>query len=503
MSQLYDTSHSTQVLTPSTQAGVKRRRIDNALSTLIANLDSGSTASRLLHIQIMLLVNERYYEHLHAEAQAEIRRTLIDLLDNDDAGVQSWALLALGHLALKERDQSEGTQSASTIDEASLGQQESRQKHTQAEWDRVWAHATRKIGIASLSRAASHTANCLLACGLAKTARHLRDLRHILANIEVQGPSFPFDSVCAFLSTAVSIARNDATMYQQGLEDRVMGWIGKWSVLDGSRGKGRLDQHSAADVYRLLCETTRLKPLPFVDVEADELLPDCAVVERLLQEAKTRPLRRLILYARYPAKPVPQNPRSDTLSPPVNGTLAALEPSTGGLGALEGRPRIATTFLMSSLDTFIRDWTSTDTHTGFPPDRVRKAIDLIVLSFAYLGTLQCAGLHMDTACIQSAIRLLELIGPALAAQGHSLPGQHLMWAGLKPLASTIKPSPTLWPIMLDASIEMSGIRRSLFPANELAGADDNPGLEEELQQRIWKDPTVSPLAFLAILLIRC
>lgn len=472
---------------------MKRRRIDNSLSTLIANLDSGSTASKLLHIQVTLLLNERYYQHLHSEAQTEIRRTLIELLDNDDYNVQSWALLALGHLALKERDRNaESPSFAFEVHEASLGQQETRQKLAQADWDRVWAHATRKIGIAPLSRAASHAANCLLACGLAKTARHLRDIRTILANIEVQGPSFPFDSVCAFLCTAVSIARNDATMYQQGLEDKVMGWLGKWSVLDGSRGKGRLDQHSVADVYRLLCETTRVKSLSIVDLESEELLPDCAVVERLLEEARTRPLRRLILYALYPHKPTPKAGQLESTVHTGNVTLASLEASTGGLGVLEGRPRVATTFLTTSLDAFIRDWTSTDSHTGFAPDRVRKAVDLIVLSLAYLGTLQSAGVHTDTACMQAALKLLELVGPALSAHQHSIPGQYLIWAGLRPLASALKPASAMWPIMLDASIDGSGIRRSLFHPSEQVDDCDTHGPGDELQHRIWRDPSVSP-----------
>lgn len=500
--QLYDTAHSTQALTPTTQAGVKRRRIDNALSTLIANLDSGSTTTRLLHVQVMMLLNERYYRHVHTEAQSEIRRNLSELLDNDDTNVQSWALLALGHLALKEIDLNiDGSTSGFEIDEASLGQQETRQKLAQADWDRVWAHATRKIGIAALSRAASHTANCLLSCGLAKTARHLRDVRTILANIEVQGPSFPFDSVCAFLCTAVSIARNDATMYQQGLEDKVMGWLGKWSVLDGSRGKGRMDQHSAADIYRLLCEMTAVKPLPIIDVESEELLPDCAVVERLLEEAKTRPLRRLILYALYPSKSTPKDGQPDVTAPKRIGALASIEASTGGLGVLEGRPRVATTFLTSSLDAFIRDWVSSDKHAGYSPDRVRKAIDLLVITLAYLGTLQSMGLYTDTGCVQAAIKLLELVGLALTAHGYSLPGQHLMWAGLRPLASIVKPSSTMWPIMLDASIDSSGIRRSLFPPSDQDESSDSPKPEDELQQRIWRDPSVSEASNRGVLLL--
>jgi hypothetical protein len=101
--------------------------------------------------------------------------------------------------------------------------------------------------------------------------------------------------------------------------------------------------------------------------------------------------------------------------------------------------------------------------------------------------------------MQAAIRLLELVGPALSAHDHSLPGQYLMWAGLRPLTSVIKPRSALWPIMLDASIDCSGIRRSLFPAEDPVDANDAPEPESELQQRIWKDPSVSSLVVLTFM----
>lgn len=471
-------------MTPTTQPGNKRRRVESTISTLIANLDAGSMASRLLHVQVMTLLCEQHYSDLHLEAQVDIRKNLLELLDSDGVQVQSWTFVALAHLIAADHHYRERKRTSNTNDlDVEYGHGT---EAMSADWDRVWAHATRKIAIPAVSRAAGHAAECLLACELAQTARHLEDIRTLLVNIEVQGPPMPLDSVCAFLCRAVTLARNDVTMYQQGLDDKVMNWLCKWSPIEGSRGKSRMDPLSAADLYRLLCETTRITPVSMSDVDVAELLPDCSIVERYLREAYDEPLRRLMLHARFPSKrhtSIPQN--TDQGSAPVQ---AMPDPSSGSMGNLEGRPRVATMFLSKSLETAIRDWSEGSTSSALPAERVRKAIDLVVTSFAYLATLKSSGLHCDSACLQSAVRLLEVIRPALASQAYSLPAQRLIWAGFKPCSSTRSNPAATWPIMLEASVNNSGMRRALFPPDSQAEAA--PDTSDNLQRLIWSDATV-------------
>lgn len=491
--QLYDTSHSTQAMTPSTQIGNKRRRVENALSTLIANLDAGTTSSRLLHIQVTISLVERDYRFIHSEAQADLRRALLELLDSDDPSVQSWTLVALGQLALKESEFRAALQQPSLEStEGDLIDRESQSRRAEADWDRIWAHATRKIAIVPLSRAACHATTCLLASDLARSPRHLSDVRIILSNVEVQGPAFPFDSVCAFLTAAISIARNDAVMYQLGLEDKVLSWLMKWPVVEGSRGKNRMDQQSASDVYRLFCEATRMTPLPLADVKAAEMLPDCAIVERLIEEERTRPLRRLIITAQYPSKPGSTQDRSPQLDAASAIGISDSPSAASSLGALEGRPRAAAAFLTQALDAVVADWTSADRQATSPPERVRKAIDLSVVSLAYMANLQHNGYQNDSACLQSALRLLDLVKTALSTGGYSIPMQRLLWAAFLPLTSDQRAGSAIWPILLDASPQMSGICQSLFPDENLLVQDDNQTqLETQLQRRLWRDASVS------------
>jgi ataxia telangiectasia mutated family protein len=425
---------------------------------------------------------DRYQDRLHSEAQRDIRRALIDLLDEEDANLQSWAMIAFSHLAIVE-DATPHSVSSATNGLSGLAQ-----RPDETPWTRVWAHAIRKIAIAPLSRAACHTATCLLNSGLSNTPRHISDIRTVLANIEIQGPPYPCDSVCAFLCAAVTIARNDATLYQQKLEDRVMGWLMKWSVVDGAKGKARMDQYSAADIYRLVCEVSGITPLPMTDLEAADVLPDCAIVDRLIEEHNTRPLRRLIIHAEFPEKEV-KDIKSSTAFPP-SSTLVA--PTQQSLEGVSGRPGLTLSFLSRTLESLSTDWPTADDTALSPPERVRKALDMVVAASAYIVTLQASGTHIEPTYIQSIIHLVAKIRPSLASSSHTVPGQHLMWTAFKPLSTASSHRPATWPILLNASPELSGIRKILFDqggdGKEVEGDLDHI---TQLQKLIWGEPTVS------------
>jgi ataxia telangiectasia mutated family protein len=410
----------------------------------------------------------------------------MDLLDEEDASLQSWALIAFSHLAIVG---DEPVHSAHMSIDGLSGVVATKREETP--WTRVWAHATRKIATAALSRAACHTATCLLSCGLANTPKHISDIRTVLANIEIQGPPYPYDTVCAFLCAAVTIARNDATLYQQKLEDRVMGWLMKWSVVEGGKGRARMDQYSAADIYRLVCEVSGISPLHMTDLGAADVLPDCAIVDRLIEEHNTRPLRRLIIHAEFPDKV------EKTTSPATSMTTPSV--ITGGtqhsLEGLQGRPGLALSFLTRSIEALSTEWPTAEDTALAPPERVRKALDMVVAASAYLVTLQASGTHVEPTCVQAIIHLIGKIRPSLASSSHTIPGQHLMWTAFKPLSTASSQRPPTWPILLNASPDLSGIRKVLFDQGgdgELEAGSESIG---HLQKLIWGEPTVGSFRY--------
>lgn len=390
-------------------------------------------------------------------------------------------MIACSHLAMV------GDESVNPAPTSADGLSGLASRRAETPWTRVWAHATRKIAIAALSRAACHTATCLLSCGLANTPKHIFDIRTVLANIEIQGPPYPYDSVCAFLCAAITIARNDATLYQQKLDDRVMGWLTKWSVVDGAKGKARMDQYSAADIYRLVCEVSGISPLHMTDLEASDVLPDCAIVDRLIEEHNTRPLRRLIIHAEFPdkvEKVTSSNTPITAHSMIINGTQHSLE-------GVQGRPGLTLSFLTRTMEVLSTDWPTAEDTALSPPERVRKALDMVVAASAYLVTLQASGTHIEPTCTQAIIHLIGKIRPSLASSSHTIPGQHLMWTAFKPLSTASSHRPATWPILLNASPELSGIRKVLFDQGGDGKLEGGPESVGYLQKLIWGEPTVS------------
>lgn len=440
-------------------------------------------------MQILTFFIDRYHHRLHLEAQADIRRALLDLLDQDDAGLQSWAMIAFSHLATASTSSSLLTTSTEHINLGSPPHASSGVTPAQTQWDRVWAHATRKIATSSLSRAACHTATSLLHCGLTNTSRHTDDIRGILQNIEIQGPPSPFDSVCAFLSAAITIARNDASLYQMGLEDRIISWLTKWSILESLKSKSRMEQSSASDIYRLLCDLAWLSPLHMAEIETGEMLPDCAIVDRLIEEHDTRALRRFILAAEYPTRSDGRPPTTHSEPTATSNESRNILPKAS-LGGIEARPGRIVAYLTKSLDALSQDWSTSDTTILIQaPERVRKTLDFVVVASAFVTTLQATSVHVDGTCAQSIIHLLSKIRPSLVSSSHSTPGQHLMWAAFRPFANVIPQNPATWPILLNASAESSGIRQALLHKHEQVSPE---GLSagDQLQRLVWKDPTV-------------
>jgi len=390
-------------------------------------------------------------------------------------------MIAFSHLAMV------GDESVNPAPTSADGLSGLASRREETPWTRVWAHATRKIAIVALSRAACHTATCLLSCGLANTPKHIADIRTVLANIEIQGPPYPYDSVCAFLCAAITIARNDATLYQQKLDDRVMGWLTKLSVVDGAKGKARMDQYSAADVYRLVCEVSGILPLHMTDLEASDVLPDCAIVDRLIEEHNTRPLRRLIIHAEFPDK-VEKVTSSNT---PITAPSMIISGTQHSLEGVQGRPGLTLSFLTRTMEALSTDWPTAEDTALSPPERVRKALDMIVAASAYLVTLQASGTHVEPTCTQAIIHLIGKIRPSLASSSHTIPGQHLMWTAFKPLSTASSHRPATWPILLNASPELSGIRKVLFAEGGEVEVEGGPESVDYLQKLIWGEPTVS------------
>ncbi|WVQ93187.1 hypothetical protein IAU59_000251 [Kwoniella sp. CBS 9459] len=442
----------------------KRRRITNALTSLVAATDTGPQKARHLALQVLIFFNDKHFGQIHSEAQKDIRRTLIDLLGDDDELLQSWAFIGLGSLATISHEQiAANSESSSNILESPSDTSTLRDTE-QSDWRKVWTYALRKASIVNTCRAACHAATTLLRLGKIDQAQATKDIHTFLQDVDVQGPIFPYDSVCAFLSLVLDTARSDVRLYSLELENKVLIWLEKCDLMEGPRGAGRLEQSIPADVLRIFDSISRFQHHALSTITTEEILPDAAIVDHILGEARTRHIRNFLLYGGFPSS-TPADP-IDVSS--AAGEQTAANASSDSLAYLEGRPRRISTHLNSTLKTQAASLEGL-IGSAIPPERIRRSIDLIVLALSFQASLQLNGLMPDADCIHSAVRLLELVTPSLSAPGTAIPSQHLIWRGLDPLVHSRVIKEEEWPILIKPDIQ-SGIRQDLLPTSRYDSA---------------------------------
>ncbi|WVW79405.1 hypothetical protein I302_101374 [Kwoniella bestiolae CBS 10118] len=456
---LYESQSLSHPATPTRAGGPsKRRRTENSINALISSARLGNVKNRLLALQVIIFLCDMHLEKLHDEAQMEIRRTVLELLDEDDETLQSWAFIGLSILAKisHEQQHKDDLNSNSSLDSPTSRLAE--QKSEEGDWKKVWTHAIRKSSNAHTCRAACHAACIILQFDKLDSAQFIKDIHSLLRTVDIQGPIFPYDSVCTLLSLALNIAKSDVRLYSLELENQVLSWLEKCGIAEGPRGISRMEQQTPADVLRLLDSISRFQQFPLCEISIEEVLPDAAIVDRILEEARTKPIRDFLLYGTLPADPANN---VDVRSPTTESSQAALSET---LTYLEGRARRISTFLSTTLCSLTNEWETTK-GAVVGPEKARRCLDLIVTALSFQATIQLNGSISDSDCIHSAIRLLSVMQPILLFNGLNIPAQHLIWRGLEPLVHSAIIQESDWPLLIQPDTQ-SGIRQNLLPVTQ-------------------------------------
>lgn len=490
ITQLYHTIDPPHNATPTRSDGTqaKRRKMSDSLSTLVRATGHGAHLARVQALQVLIMLVDRHWDDVHLEAQLDIRQTVLSFLDEDEPNIQSWALIGISALVAKT---STDTAVAQDLALPTSSAQVHRHQSEATEYARAWSHAIRKSSLATVSRSACHAANAILLSNKIDPSIVLKDIGSLLRNIDIQGPPYPHDSVCALINEAVCVARKDVRLYSMNLEEKVISWAAKWNAVEGTRGKGRADQHAPADILPLLCNVTHLANTVIAHPTTLDLLPDCAIVDRILEEQRTHPIRQFTLFGMIAdMRPAPQS----IPSPATSEVAQIIEQAA----FLEGGARRVSDILGLMLDDFCRQWPSNKTELGarpaIQPDRCRRTVDAVVLALAYQATLQLNGIRTDSNVLQSSTRLLELIVPLLKSTTYDIPAHHLMWKGLEPLVQMTVSSQVVWPVLLRPNAH-SGIRRDMLKREMDQDNLTEGGYQQQdaLLTALWNLPGVSQL----------
>lgn len=406
--QLFHLSESIQ----STRSDVKRMRMENPLPTLLHSIQTKSASHvRSYHLQVLLFFLDRHWDIVHDSLKINIVDVLVQFIAFDEVSVQSWVFLNLAAIA-----NSEGRKSP---DKAHLS------KLNSDKWDTIWTHTVRRVNVPGVCRAACHAGYNLLMTyqkhtkptqSLVSNHRVLLEIEALLKDMDVQGPSYPFDSVCSFLVQCLTIAAQDVRLYRMHLEDKVLSWfVDNWKIV-GNRTK--MLPYTMVDILRLLealCGLSRHST-----IRGHVLLPHTDIVNHIVQEVKVKVIRDFVLDAKLP--PFTQTPANQSRS---QNQQASERKDTPQFVPPRGRERKISAFFLRSLEGLSAEWEVLKEQNP-TAEMARRSLDFAMTAIVFESLLVFNGTSVNRQVLQNAGKIFSMITPLLLKQTWILPEKVLV-----------------------------------------------------------------------------
>ncbi|KAJ3745266.1 hypothetical protein DFH05DRAFT_1487185 [Lentinula detonsa] len=476
----------------STQSSKRSRSLENPLLSLLQSIQSPqSPPIRIYNLQLLLFFIDRHWTTVHESLQSDIIRTLLDHVTSDDGTVQSWAFVCLAAVAYADCNSSDSVlsfQNPSTSP-PTPGQTESTPNvlpRGASTWDSVWTHAIRRASSPQVCRAACHAASILLVYANTKSAqrslarssvtshRVLSEIETLAKDLDVQGPTAPYDSVCAFLSSCLKVANQDVRLYRMQLEEKVLTWlIDSWKPAHINSPEAPL--YLVSDVMTLLetiCSSSQRSSLL-----CRVMLPQCLIAETLIAEEQTRVIRDYLLDAKLPSVEVnggrPESPPSpEETSNLGKAMFMAAIPSEPDLVQPRARERKLSTFFLKGLESAIASLQEASGILTVPKaDVVQKALNLAVIGLSFESVLVLNGIQFSKRVMQAACRLIASVARLLDRPQWTMEEKGLALLALEPLVCIDVEAydDISWTVLLPPSVG-TGIRsqtlKSLLLDNE-------------------------------------
>ena len=362
-----------------------------------------SSNARCYHLQTLLFFIERYWSLIHHSFKEEVINALLQHVTSDDGVVQSWIFLNFAAIAYAEGFATARKPSLNKIDSPML---------TSTIWDPIWTHAIRRANVPTVCRSACHAGHTFLVSLYNQTdlSRIFLTSHHVLLEIEtlakdmdVQGPAYPYDSVCMFLSQCLSIASQDVRLYRMQLEDKVLSWlIDSWKMSGTERTKVSL--HGVGDIFILLETVCGLSKR--VDLPVHFSLPTCQIVASVIEEHEGKVIRDFLLYAKLPT--FQQNPNAGR-STTANNQAASVTDLQ--LVAPRGRERRISAFFLKSLESLLSELEVL--RENVTAEMSRRTLDLAVAAITFETLLMFNGTMSNRQVLHTAVKAISMVIPLL------------------------------------------------------------------------------------------
>ncbi|KAK0188952.1 hypothetical protein F5146DRAFT_1204581 [Armillaria mellea] len=479
----------------------KRSRLNqdehDPMSEILADVESNNVAA----FQRLLFIIDYHWSVLHGDLQKRLISGLLGALQVDNSAIQSWAFLCIAAIAHADRLESQIPPSGgSTPDRTFICDQ--------LVWETIWTNAMRRATTSGVCRAACHAARALLLHVESHTHKFnhpplhapqiLADIETLTKDLEVQGPNYPYDSVCLFLSRCLGIASQDVRLYRMQLEDKVLTWlIGCWKL--GRIVDGDMPCYMAKDLIHLLetvCGFSRR-----TDVVCRALLPVSELVQVVEQEKRTQVIRDFLLDATLPQF-VPSNQGTQVIPSYPSKPL----PQETSLLTMGHRQRRISKFMLELLERIHQKWkVRAEAKQPHSATGVRLCLDFAVISLCFQCSLIHNGMKLDILTVKEAGKVIALLLPLLRETPWTTAEKAVVIQALEPLISTGEPPADDIPFvdLLPPDIN-SGIRARVLQdlvSDPQQYLDQRRSSRMDFQRIIWRTLEVVKATMLSMLRI--
>ncbi|KAF8163206.1 hypothetical protein B0H34DRAFT_744937 [Crassisporium funariophilum] len=406
--QLSESMHSTA--TPgSSRSNTKRTKLENPITALLHSFHVHSPAHvRSYHLQVLLFFIDRHWHTIHDALKQECINALLQYVAFNDGVIQSWVFLSFAAIAHAE--------GAAVLRKSSANRDKLSILDSNV-WDPIWTHAIRRANVPAVCRAACHAGHTLLDSfhfqstsnqDFLTSHRVLLEIETLAKDMDVQGPAYPSESVCMFLSLCLAIASQDVRLYRMRLEDKVLSWlIDSWKMPGNDRTK--LSLPTPNDILLLLETVCGLAKR--VNMPSQVLLPQCQIVDSVIEENQVKVIRDFLLCAKLPS--FCPNSSASRFQEGIS-TASSTGDSDIHLMPPRGRERKVSLFFLRALDSLIVEWELIQGSQHHPTaETSRRSLDLAITAIAFESLLVYNGTTSNRQVMQKASRIIALVAPLL------------------------------------------------------------------------------------------
>ncbi|KAG6810767.1 hypothetical protein H0H92_010424 [Tricholoma furcatifolium] len=441
---LSESMHPPSTPAPSQNQDRFTQHVDSMTSLMKHIQQPTPSKPRSTTLQILLFVIDRHWTMLHRELQNKIVDMLLQFVSVDDGVMQSWILLCFAAVA--------SSANPSCLPEGT--------------WLAMWTSAVRRANVPVVSRAACHAACSILAHTRSYNQQDdlpkiplasnqvLQEIESLAKDLTVQGPPYPYDSVCAFLVTCLRVSSQDMHLYRMQLEEKVLSWLVDCWQITGFRNKSRslLVVKDFLSLLEGICGHSKTS-----DFKSQIPLPEGQIVDTLVDEARTRVIKSYILDAHLPSES-PFEEKEKLSSSPLT---AFHNHDDRSLSQPRGRERRVTAFLLKTLERLKLQWNENSVHPT--AETVRHMLDMGVTALCFESTLVLNGMQADRRLIRLACDLISSAAVLLPDPRWTVSERELIILGFDPLTRLDDPwdESLTWNAMLSPDVG-SGIQYQLL-----------------------------------------